>query len=156
MAASDPRRHPLRRPYPRSAGSWANCRRSAPTTRLARHQRRAGACQARSRAGRRGIQWAMCCRPDRARPRRGRRRAAQACQTRTGATTINKVCGSGMKATMLGHDIINAGSADIVLSGGMESMSNAPYLLAKARAGYRGRSRPDHRSHDDGRPRGRL
>src|SRR6201989_1972604 len=55
----------------------------------------------------------------------------------TGATTINKVCGSGMKATMLAHDIINAGSAQIVLSGGMESMSNAPYLLAKARGGYR-------------------
>jgi acetyl-CoA C-acetyltransferase len=55
----------------------------------------------------------------------------------TGATTINKVCGSGMKATMLAHDIIHAGSADIVLSGGMESMSNAPYLLAKARGGYR-------------------
>ena len=51
----------------------------------------------------------------------------------TGATTVNKVCGSGMKATMLAHDIINAGSAEIVLSGGMESMSNAPYLLAKAR-----------------------
>ena len=55
----------------------------------------------------------------------------------TGATTVNKVCGSGMKATMLAHDIIHAGSADIVLSGGMESMSNAPYLLAKARGGYR-------------------
>src|SRR6202000_2227133 len=55
----------------------------------------------------------------------------------TGATTINKVCGSGMKATMLAHDIINAGSAEIVGSGGMESMSNAPYLLAKARGGYR-------------------
>src|ERR1700741_2264673 len=55
----------------------------------------------------------------------------------TGATTINKVCGSGMKATMLAHDIINAGSADIVVSGGMESMTNAPYLLAKARGGYR-------------------
>src|SRR5436189_122032 len=55
----------------------------------------------------------------------------------TGATTINKVGGSGMKATMLAHDIINAGSAGIVLSGGMESMSNAPYLLAKARGGYR-------------------
>src|SRR3982074_288022 len=55
----------------------------------------------------------------------------------TGATTINKVCGSGMKATMLSHDIIKAGSADIVVSGGMESMSNAPYLLAKARSGYR-------------------
>src|SRR3981189_1643389 len=55
----------------------------------------------------------------------------------TGATTINKVCGSGMKATMLAHDIINAGSAEIVVSGGMESMSNAPYLLTKARGGYR-------------------
>src|ERR1700743_3202592 len=55
----------------------------------------------------------------------------------TGATTINKVCGSGMKATMLAHDIINAGSAEIVGSGGMESMTNAPYLLAKARGGYR-------------------
>lgn len=55
----------------------------------------------------------------------------------TGATTVNKVCGSGMKATMLAHDIINAGSANIVVSGGMESMSNAPYLLQKARSGYR-------------------
>jgi acetyl-CoA C-acetyltransferase len=55
----------------------------------------------------------------------------------TGATTINKVCGSGMKATMLGHDLLLAGSAEIVVSGGMESMSNAPYLLAKARGGYR-------------------
>ncbi len=54
-----------------------------------------------------------------------------------GATTINKVCGSGMKATMLAHDLIRAGSADIVVAGGMESMSNAPYLLAKARSGYR-------------------
>jgi acetyl-CoA C-acetyltransferase len=55
----------------------------------------------------------------------------------TGSTTVNKVCGSGMKATMLGHDLIRAGSADIVVSGGMESMSNAPFLLAKARGGYR-------------------
>jgi len=52
-------------------------------------------------------------------------------------TTINKVCGSGMKTTMLGHDLIAAGSANIVLAGGMESMSNAPYLMPKARAGYR-------------------
>src|SRR4051794_34126283 len=54
-----------------------------------------------------------------------------------GATTVNKVCGSGMTATMLAHDLILAGSAGIVVAGGMESMSNAPYLLAKARAGYR-------------------
>ena len=55
----------------------------------------------------------------------------------TPCTTINKVCGSGMKAVMLAHDAILAGSARIVLCGGMESMSNAPYLLPKARAGYR-------------------
>ncbi|RDV27459.1 acetyl-CoA C-acyltransferase [Alteromonas aestuariivivens] len=54
-----------------------------------------------------------------------------------GVTTINKVCGSGLKAVMLAHDIIRAGSADVVLAGGMESMSNAPYLLPKARSGYR-------------------
>ena len=52
-------------------------------------------------------------------------------------TTVNKVCGSGMKTTMLGHDLIAAGSADIVLTGGMESMSNAPYLMPKVRSGYR-------------------
>ena len=52
-------------------------------------------------------------------------------------TTINKVCGSGMKAVHLGADMIRAGSASIVLAGGMESMSNAPYLLPKARTGYR-------------------
>jgi acetyl-CoA C-acetyltransferase len=55
----------------------------------------------------------------------------------TVCTTINKVCGSGMKAAMFGHDAILAGSAKIVVAGGMESMSNAPYLLPKARSGYR-------------------
>jgi len=55
----------------------------------------------------------------------------------TGTTTINKVCGSGMKAAMFGHDLIVAGSASVVLAGGMESMTNAPYLLPKARGGYR-------------------
>ncbi len=54
-----------------------------------------------------------------------------------GATTVNKVCGSGMKATMLAHDLLAAGSSEIIVAGGMESMSNAPYLLAKARSGYR-------------------
>lgn len=54
-----------------------------------------------------------------------------------GATTINKVCGSGMKAIMLAHDLIKAQSASAVVAGGMESMSGAPYLLPKARAGYR-------------------
>ncbi|MCU4159046.1 acetyl-CoA C-acyltransferase [Acidiphilium sp. AL] len=55
----------------------------------------------------------------------------------TGATTVNKMCGSGMKAAMLAHDAIAAGSANIVVAGGMESMSNAPYLLDRARGGYR-------------------
>ncbi|MBA3477613.1 MAG: acetyl-CoA C-acyltransferase [Lautropia sp.] len=55
----------------------------------------------------------------------------------TGATTVNKVCGSGMKAAMLGNDLIFAGSQDIVVAGGMESMSNAPYLILKGRGGYR-------------------
>lgn len=54
-----------------------------------------------------------------------------------GATTINKVCGSGLKAVMLASDLLKAGSADVIVAGGMESMSNAPYLLPKARAGYR-------------------
>lgn len=57
--------------------------------------------------------------------------------TATGATTINKVCGSGMKAIMLGHDLIKAGSASIVVAGGMESMSNAPHLLPNSRTGNR-------------------
>ncbi len=52
-------------------------------------------------------------------------------------TSINKVCGSGMKAALLGHDLIKAGSAEIVLAGGMESMSNAPFLMPNARSGYR-------------------
>lgn len=55
----------------------------------------------------------------------------------TGATTINKVCGSGLKAAMMAHDLIKAGSADVVVAGGMESMSNAPYMLPKGRSGYR-------------------
>lgn len=55
----------------------------------------------------------------------------------SGVITINKVCGSGMKAVMLAYDLICAGSVNGVLAGGMESMSNAPYLLPKARSGYR-------------------
>ena len=54
-----------------------------------------------------------------------------------GCTTINKMCGSGMKATMLAHDLLKAGSNRVMLAGGLESMTNAPYLLPKARAGMR-------------------
>ncbi|MEL7399028.1 MAG: thiolase family protein, partial [Pseudomonadota bacterium] len=55
----------------------------------------------------------------------------------TGATTINKLCGSGMKATMFAHDAIKAGTVDIAVAGGMESMSNAPYVMEGVRSGYR-------------------
>jgi acetyl-CoA C-acetyltransferase len=55
----------------------------------------------------------------------------------TGCTTINKMCGSAMKAAMLAHDLIVAGTNEIMVAGGMESMSNAPYLMPKARGGYR-------------------
>lgn len=54
-----------------------------------------------------------------------------------GATTLNKVCGSGLKTVMMAADLLKAGSADVVVAGGMESMSNAPYLLPKARSGMR-------------------
>lgn len=56
---------------------------------------------------------------------------------RTGATTVNKMCGSGMRATMFAHDMLVAGSVKVAAAGGMESMSQAPYLLPKARGGYR-------------------
>src|SRR5216684_1496714 len=55
----------------------------------------------------------------------------------THCTTLSKMCGSAMKATMLAHDAIIAGSAEVMVAGGMESMSNAPYLLPKARSGMR-------------------
>jgi acetyl-CoA C-acetyltransferase len=55
----------------------------------------------------------------------------------TGCTTINKMCGSGMKAAMLAHDLLAAGTNEVMVAGGMESMTNAPYLLPKARAGLR-------------------
>lgn len=55
----------------------------------------------------------------------------------TRCTTVNKMCGSGMQATIIGHDLLAAGSADVVIAGGMESMSRAPYLLDRARSGYR-------------------
>ena len=66
-----------------------------------------------------------------------------------GCTTVNKMCGSAMKAAMLAHDLIVAGSADIVVAGGMESMTNAPYLMPKARGGYRMGSNFDRLSLSD-------
>ncbi len=67
-----------------------------------------------------------------------------------GATTVNKVCGSGMKAVMLGHDLIKAGSAQVVVAGGMESMTNAPHLLNGSRTGIRFGSAEmlDHMAYD--------
>jgi len=55
----------------------------------------------------------------------------------TGSTTVNKMCGAGMKAAMLAHDLLVAGTNEVMVAGGMESMTNAPYLLPKARSGYR-------------------
>src|SRR5258706_11696339 len=55
----------------------------------------------------------------------------------TGCTTVNKMCGSGMKAAMLARDLLAAGTNEVMVAGGMESMTNAPYLLPKARSGYR-------------------
>ena len=68
----------------------------------------------------------------------------------TGCTTINKVCGSGMKAIMLGHDLIKAGSATIVVAGGMESMTNAPHMIPNSRTGnrYGGFEAVDHMAWD--------
>ncbi|MGG2099352.1 hypothetical protein [Stenotrophomonas sp. NRRL B-14846] len=74
----------------------------------------------------------------------------------TGATTLNKVCGSGMKTIMLGHDLIKAGSASIVVAGGMESMSNAPHLLPNSRTGNRFGNLPGGRPHGPRRPGQRL
>ncbi|HVI26883.1 MAG TPA: acetyl-CoA C-acyltransferase [Xanthomonadaceae bacterium] len=70
--------------------------------------------------------------------------------TAAGCTTINKVCGSGMKAVMLAHDLIKAGSAKVVVAGGMESMTNAPHLLNGSRTGIRYGSADflDHMAHD--------
>ena len=70
--------------------------------------------------------------------------------TSTACTTINKVCGSGMKAIMLGHDLIKAGSATIVVAGGMESMTNAPHLIPNSRTGnrYGGFQAVDHMAWD--------
>ena len=70
--------------------------------------------------------------------------------TSAGCTTINKVCGSGMKAVMLAHDAIKAGSATVVVAGGMESMTNAPHLLNGSRTGIRYGSAEflDHMAHD--------
>ncbi|MBB1088907.1 acetyl-CoA C-acyltransferase [Lysobacter sp. SG-8] len=70
--------------------------------------------------------------------------------TSAGCTTINKVCGSGMKAVMLGHDLIKAGSATVVVAGGMESMTNAPHLLNGSRTGVRYGSAEflDHMAYD--------
>ncbi|MEL7401753.1 MAG: beta-ketoacyl synthase N-terminal-like domain-containing protein, partial [Pseudomonadota bacterium] len=55
----------------------------------------------------------------------------------TPCTTVNKVCGSGMKTVMMAHDAILTGSADVVVAGGMESMTNAPYMMPQGRGGYR-------------------
>ena len=77
----------------------------------------------------------MCCQPGSARRPRDRRRLRRGFPAAVGAVTINKVCGSGLKAVVFGANAIATGEHEVVVAGGMESMSNAPYLLPKAREG---------------------
>ena len=106
-------------------------------SRRRRDQGRGRARRHQARRRRRRRSSAACCPPDRDRRRRGRRRIKAGLPLATGCTTVNKMCGSAMEATMLAHDALVAKSADVIVAGGMESMSNAPYLMPKARAGYR-------------------
>ena len=80
----------------------------------------------------------------------------RACRDHVEATTVNKMCGSGMQAAIMAADTLAAGSADIVVAGGMESMTNAPYLMTKHRAGARIGHDTIYRPHVPRRPRGRL
>ena len=81
--------------------------------------------------------WATSSRPARDRTRRGRRRSTAGSHDHVAAMTINKVCGSGLKAVMLAAQGIATGDIDVAVAGGMESMSNAPYLLPRVREGLR-------------------
>ncbi len=81
--------------------------------------------------------WAACCRPISARHPARQAALAAGLSPATGCTTINKVCGSGMKAIMQAHDAIKAGTSTVVVAGGMESMTNAPHLIPNSRSGNR-------------------
>ena len=95
--------------------------------------RRAAPASTRTRSTR--SSWATSSRPAWARRPRARRRSTPGCRRRSAALTINKVCGSGLKAVMLAAQGIAAGDAEIVVAGGMESMSNCPYLLPERARG---------------------
>ena len=156
MPAEDPSSSP-----PTPARRWAASRARSPARQGHRARRRRGQRRGRARRGRSRERssrssWAACCPPASARRRRARRRWARACRSHVEATTVNKMCGSGMQAAIMAHDALAAGSADIIVAGGMESMTNAPYLLAKHRGGARIGHDTDHRPHVPRRPRGRL
>ena len=103
-----------------------------------RHQGRASSAPASRPSSRRSAVRQRACRPARARRPRARRRSRRGLPLERRRTSrVNKMCGSGMKAAMFAHDMLLAGSADVMVAGGMESMTNAPYLLPKARGGYR-------------------
>ncbi|WZB73271.1 acetyl-CoA C-acetyltransferase [Achromobacter xylosoxidans] len=126
--------------FPSPARPWAACWAACPAwprTNSARSpSRRRRARRHQTRAGRRSHHGQRAA---------GRPGPAPARQAALGAglplgvacTTIHKVCGSGLKAAMFGHDLLASGSATIVVAGGQESMSNAPYLMLKGRQGYR-------------------
>ena len=96
--------------------------------------------------------WATSSRRGRARSRRGRPRSRRASPRRSPAITVNKVCLSGMSAIAIADQMIRAGELEIVVAGGMESMTNAPFLLPKARDGSRLGDTPMVDSHDPRRP----
>jgi acetyl-CoA C-acetyltransferase len=95
----------------------------------------AGRYRSRPRSTKRS--WGWCCRAATARIRPSRPPSRPACHGKTECFTINKVCGSALKSVMLAAQAIQLGDADVVVAGGMENMSMAPYYLEKARFGYR-------------------
>ena len=103
-----------------------------------------------------GLSWAACCRPDRARRRRARPRSRRVCPNGAGATTINKMCGSGMQAAMGRRRDPRRRAPTIVVAGGMEIMTNAPYLRRRRAAATASVTARCKDSHVPRRPRGRL
>ena len=120
-------------------GKMGGAPRDARRHRARRHgdQGRARARRGRARAGRARRSWARCSRPARARSPRARRRSRPGIPKEVSSETINKVCASGLRATVLLDQAIRAGDVEVGVGGGMESMSKAPYLLPGARFGFR-------------------
>ena len=139
------------RPLPGRAGRAAGAAVWAPSP-CAQCSRAAGSSPQRSTRS----SWATSCRRGSARTPRARRPSTAACPPSVSAMTINKVCGSGLKAVALAAQAISAGDASCIVAGGMENMSRIPYALLDARDGLAPRPRADHRPAGPRRPVGRL